>query len=178
MKKTTLVLIITFLTINLFSQELKFSDLSSDKRPQGPFKSYISKDGNVYAAGDKIKIGIPSSKEVFLYIQNGDGVMVAPRQLTAIASNTDSEIKSIVVWGTKRSGFYAIIRSKGLMGALPTTYSIQIENAITAGEIVASGMTSDMALSDLKKAKDKLDLGLITQENYDSIKITLTKFIK
>ena len=39
-------------------------------------------------------------------------------------------------------------------------------------------MTSDEALSELKKSKDKLDLGLITQEKYDSVKAILIKYIK
>lgn len=39
-------------------------------------------------------------------------------------------------------------------------------------------MTSDEALAELKKAKDKLDLGLISQEQYDQIKADLTKYIK
>lgn len=38
--------------------------------------------------------------------------------------------------------------------------------------------TSDEALSDLKKAKEKLDLGLITQEEYEKIKSELASFIK
>jgi hypothetical protein len=36
-------------------------------------------------------------------------------------------------------------------------------------------MSSDEALSELKKAKDKLDLGLITQEEFNSIKTELSK---
>jgi hypothetical protein len=40
------------------------------------------------------------------------------------------------------------------------------------------GLSSDDALAQLKKAKDKLDLGLITQEEYDKLKAELTKYIK
>jgi hypothetical protein len=39
-------------------------------------------------------------------------------------------------------------------------------------------MTSDEALTELKRDKDKLDLGLITQEKYDSLKTELSKYIK
>jgi hypothetical protein len=46
------------------------------------------------------------------------------------------------------------------------------------GEVKSFGMTSDEALAALKKAKDKLDLGLITQEEYEKIKSELTPFIK
>ena len=38
--------------------------------------------------------------------------------------------------------------------------------------------TSDEALAELEKAKDKLDLGLITQEKYDKIKAELVPLIK
>jgi hypothetical protein len=36
----------------------------------------------------------------------------------------------------------------------------------------------EIALAELKKAKDKLDLGLITQEDYDKLKAELSKYIK
>jgi hypothetical protein len=39
-------------------------------------------------------------------------------------------------------------------------------------------MTSDEALEALKKAKDKLELGLINQEEYEKIKQELTPYIK
>ena len=35
-----------------------------------------------------------------------------------------------------------------------------------------------IALAQSKKGKDKLDLGLITQEEYDKLKADLTKYIK
>lgn len=37
---------------------------------------------------------------------------------------------------------------------------------------------SDKAMMELRKAKDKLDLGVITQEEYDKIKVELFKYIK
>jgi len=57
-------------------------------------------------------------------------------------------------------------------------YSVQFENALSTGEIKGFGMTSDEALAELKKAKEKLDLGLITQEEFEKIKAELTPFIK
>lgn len=39
-------------------------------------------------------------------------------------------------------------------------------------------ITSDEAISELKKYKDKLDLELITQEEYDAKKLELSKYIK
>lgn len=45
-------------------------------------------------------------------------------------------------------------------------------------KIIDNSMNSDEALSELKKAKDKLDLGLISQSEYDNKKLELSKFIK
>ena len=39
-------------------------------------------------------------------------------------------------------------------------------------------MTSDKALAELKRQKDKLDLEIISQAEYDSIKAVLIKYIK
>lgn len=44
--------------------------------------------------------------------------------------------------------------------------------------IKPSAMSSDEALSELKRAKDKLELGLITQATYDSLKVEYSKYIK
>ena len=163
---------------SLFSQELvlKQDDLNAEKRPKGDFTSYESKDGSVYKIGDKITIGVPSSNKTFAFITEGDGVLLPITQLLASASGQQVEIKRIDVGGTKRTGFYASLRCKGLTGL--SNYSVQLENAISVGEVKSFGMTSDEALAELKKAKDKLDLEIITQEEYDEIKADLMKYIK
>lgn len=176
-------IILSFVTLimfsgSLFSQELvlKQDDLNAEKRPKGVFTSYESKDGSVYNIGDKITIGVPSSNKTFAFITEGDGVLLPITQLLASASGQQVEIKRIDVGGTKRTGFYASLRCKGLTGL--SNYSVQLENAISVGEVKSYGMTSDEALAELKKAKDKLDLELITQEEYDKIKADLMKYIK
>jgi hypothetical protein len=78
------------------------------------------------------------------------------------------------VTGSTRQGYKMNILSKGIIG----TYVIIVEDGISVGEIKSNGMTSDKAMVELKKAKDKLDLGVITQEEYDKIKIELLKYIK
>lgn len=178
MKKLLSILILLLIMVGtkVFAQELKYSDLQGDVRPKGEFTSYVSKDGAVYKIGDKITIGVPSSNKTFAFITEGDGIILPITQLTAISSGQQTEIKRISVFGTKRSGFFVSIRSKGITGL--SNYSIQLENAITTGEVKSFGMTSDEALTELKKAKDKLDLEIINQAEYDSIKMELVKFIK
>lgn len=68
------------------------------------------------------------------------------------------------------------MRTKGYSGL--TNYTIDFENALSNGEVKGFGKTSDEALAELKKAKDKLDLGLISQEEYDKVKAELVPFIK
>ena len=53
-------------------------------------------------------------------------------------------------------------------------YANEIENLIKKSMI----MTSDKALAELKRQKDKLDLEIISEAEYDSIKAVLIKYIK
>ena len=135
------------------------------------WKSYVSKDGITYKAGDIIKIGFPSSVNEFKFIRAAGGGPYQTKEL----SGREVEIKYFMASGFKNEGFQPVAVCKG---ALLSYYNIEIENAIQTGEIKSFGMTSDEALSELKKAKDKLDLGIITQAKYDSLKIEYTKFIK
>lgn len=167
------MLVCTMSTIISFGQKIKYSDLGTVTK--GDFDSYLSKDNAVYKIGDRLKIGFPSSNKTFAYISYGDGIFIAIKPLPASSSGQETEIKKILVSGTKRAGYSVYFRTKGITGL--TNYTIQIENAISSGEVKSFGMTSDEALAALKKAKDKLDLGLITQEEYDKIKADLVKYI-
>jgi hypothetical protein len=175
MKKHLLIYLITLIsTLTVQAQELKFSELNESKR--GRYTSYVASDGSVYKVGDKVKIGMPSSNKTFAFIYEGDGLLIPMTPLQAGASGQETEIKWIGITGTKRTGFQVTFRTKGMIAL--SNYSIQFEQAVASGEVVGYGMTSDQALTELKKAKDKLDLGLITQEEYEKIKEELSKYIK
>jgi len=171
-------LVITFfLTIaasTVVGQEIKFTELASAQR--GEFTSYLGSDGAVYKIGDRIKIGVPSSNKTFAFITEGDGFIIPITNLYASSSGTETEIKKIFVIGNKRAGYSVSFRTKGLTGL--SNYTIQFENALSTGEVKGFGFSSDDALAQLKKGKDKLDLGLITQEEFDKLKTELTKYIK
>lgn len=160
-----------------FAQELKHSDLKNLKNTKTKFTTYIGKDGGVYKVGEKLTLGLPSGLQSvdknFTFVNEG-AVMLTP--VTGLNAGTSSEIIRFGLVGTKRSGYSVLVRSKGFIGI--QNYSIDLENAIAAGEVVSTGMTSDQALNELKKAKDKLDLGLITQEQYDTIKAEMAKIIQ
>jgi hypothetical protein len=162
------------ITIKSYSQEIKYADLATASK--GEYNSYFASDGATYKIGDKIKIGVPSSNKTFAFIYEGDGIILPITPLHASASGNETEIKRIAVVGNKRAGYSVVFRTKGISGL--SNYSIQFENALSVGEIKGFGKTSDEALIELKKAKDKLDLGLITQEEYDKLKAELSKYIK
>ncbi|MCW2120727.1 hypothetical protein [Flavobacterium sp. 7A] len=170
-KLLTLALLTSIIS---FGQEINFKDLSNSSR--GEFISYVSQDDATYKVGDRIKIGVPSSNKSFAFITEGDGFLLPITNLTASSSGQETEIKKIFVVGNKRAGYTVSFRTKGITGL--SNYSIQFENALSTGEVKGFGKTSDEALTELKKEKDKLDLGLITQEEFDKSRAELGKFIK
>ncbi len=170
-----LTLMMSFITVVSLGQEVKYDDVQSGLVKKGKFETYVSKDGSVYKVGDKIQFGTPSGTNgKFVTIQNVD-IMGTISVVGAEAINTSAEIKKIRVYGTKRAGYKVSFQTKGLTGI--DNYILYIEDAIQVGEIKSFGMTSDEALTELKKAKDKLELGLITQEEFDKLKTELSKFI-
>lgn len=187
MKTLMKVLLLTLICTNVIGQELKYEDLNTGTKPKGPFTSYECKDGTVYNVNDYLTIGYPSGGD-FVFITNQSDFLATmealngkPQTINKLGpteSNTKTQIKNIVLGGSKRNGYYVYIKTKGMLGKLASTYTIQIENAIDAGEIKSDRFSSEDALNDLKRAKEKLDLGLITQEQYDSIKLVLGKYIK
>jgi hypothetical protein len=160
MKSPAMVLFLVFIaSFSSFSQELRYSDLNTDKRPKGSFRSYVSKDGTVYQIGDTLKIGLPSLGYSFdyIYVENGfleiaGGQAIKP--LDAAAGSKKLQIKKIWIKGTKKTGLYALLRSKGSMRLLSETYSIDLENAVEMGEIIKSLPSSDQALSEMKRPKE------------------------
>lgn len=145
---------------------------------------YTASNNVTYHIGDTIKLGRGSAPNGdFIYCQMGDAysVMVAigghgqinqglPKNLSGV-NMIIKKIKEITFKGAKLISF-------NVAGGNFVQYKILVEDALATGELKSSGYTSDEALTALKKAKDKLDLGLIKPEQYDSIKSTLVKFIK
>jgi hypothetical protein len=186
--KKILLLLFTLFSGYLTAQELKYSELTGSIKPKGPFKSYVSKHNIVFEVGDTLIIGYPSSN-VFDFISNYSGGLQTlqalsgepvdgPVPLSKTAMGSKSIIKDIKLAGSKRTGYFCNVYGKGMLGSVGSTYIIQIENAIDAGEIKTDIFASEDALNELKKAKEKLDLQLITQEQYDSIKLVLKKYIE
>ena len=178
MKKAILFTISTLISAMSFGQQIDFTTLqkATNGDVKGEYRTYVSKDGTIYNIGDKIKIGHPATNRTFSYINMGDGFFIPIQPLTSDFSGIDTEIIRIIVYGNKRMGFKVSFRTLGISSV--ANYSVDIENAIETGEIKRTGISSDEALSELKKSKDKLDLGLINQRQFDSLKTHYSKFIK
>lgn len=177
MKKINMMmtLMMCLMTMVSYGQEVTYEQVKNGSADKGKYHSYVSNSGETFKVGDKIEIGYPTGANGnFVTIQ---AMSVINGQLFPVGSqaiNTTSEIKKINVGGMKKQGIYALFRTKGIA----SVYIIKIEDAIDLGEVKTSGMTSDQALSELKKAKDKLDLEIITEDEYEDIKSELLNYIK
>lgn len=182
--KNNLTNLFLLICLSSFSQTIKFSELTNERADREDFKTYVSKDGAIYNVGDTIHINSPSKSNGEFATINGriEGDMA----FTNIPASSYFENKNIVIESIFATSGNALNPStvifhfaeKSKYGGAAVLYYIEIEKAIKLGEVKSFGMTSDEALIELKKAKDKLDLGLITQKEYDNVKTKLRKYVK
>ena len=141
---------------------------------------YKANDGYIYKVGDTLTIGRPSSNKTFGYIVSGLTAAAlsgtAPEPLTSSSSGTKTFIKRIAVGGTKRMGFKMYVVGTGVCRLCPN-YMIDFEQALATGEIESKGYTKESAIAKLKQAKDLLDLGMMSQADFDKLKESLKQYI-
>ena len=173
MKKTlTLITLMGLLSFSLSAQVAKYGETTQ----RGFYDSYIAKDGTHYKSGDKLKLGSPQSgHKTFTHIQFGND-LGGYTPLDANKSGIELYIDKFYVNG-KNFG-YKISFWMRVEGVNVVKYLVLAEDALESGELIGFGMTSDQALQELKKWKDKFDLELITKEEYEAKKQELSKFIK
>ncbi len=174
MKKLLLVLALG-LSVSAYSQTITQSDLDNmvKRVVMKKFTKFLDGNGNEYKIGDELTVGYGSNNGNFVHVLGF--VMLSNVPVMPGVSGSKIIISKIRVTGSKRNGFRVFISSKpkGVM-----TLMFELKSAIDNGEIVGKGYTSDMALFELKKSKDKLDLGLISQEEFNSKRKELAKYIK
>jgi hypothetical protein len=172
--KNLFLMLFVFCGLNLFSQEVKYTDFRGDtKLKVGRCTSYVYKDGNTYKVGDRLKIGSTSMQgsNIFAYVREIIP-FISNTQLNIAQSGSETTIKALYLEGNKKAGY-------SVAAVCTRSLRIELDQAIESGEIKLFGvMSSDDALTSLKKAKDKLELGLITQAKYDSLKVEYSKYIK
>jgi len=169
--KKLLLTIILILGIGIaFAQTATYDDVIN-KKVKGKINTYISKSGEVFNVGDTITLG----------------ASVANVNYTTLFQNA---ITSTYPLQNRYSGSICRIKSmRSTAKVVPTRFtkpqgcgfailSINLQVSIDLGEIQSELITSDQALTELKKCKDKLDLGLITQDEFNKKKEELSKYIK
>ena len=174
MKKTLFILTLFVSTLS-YSQLVTFEEFEAvEKQKKVKLDSYQAKNGQVFNIGDKITIGQPAkSNDTYLNVAMND--LGTLRTLGISVKGFESEIKKFKVQGAKRTGFYVIAVTKSRDGL--SNFWIAIEDAIKEGEIETTGLNREDAIAKLKETKDLLDLGMITQEEYEKVKKELTPII-
>lgn len=162
--------------------------------------AYVASDGVTYQVGSKITYGYPTNGKYYVYFKDVTGSIMsslgddentssadmrANREAAERIENraggvaTIKKIQCLPVdpFNRKTCGckIYLVLNRGGLA-------CTNFEEAIATKEIVAKAnpddVASEAALEELKKWKEKLDLQIITQEEYDAKKAELMKKIK
>lgn len=159
---------------------LKFEEIENASTFK-TYDGYIAKDGSAFMKGDIINIKFPTKDgRVFQYIYEQKGLLSGRTQLSPKYSNSELEVIGVLVGqedilGSKKFK-YAEVIAKG-EGAL-TGIIIEIENAIASGEVQSKVISEKEALEAIKIAKEKFDLGLITEEEYEKVREEMKQYIK
>lgn len=146
-------------------------------------------DGNRFVVGENLKLGYGSNpRKDFQFINISPAswatIMAGPKivSLGSGWANLEMTIKDFKLWGTKKQGkkWYII-----LGGGNIANYACEIREALDFGEVRTAlndskkqnnTNNSDLSIADeLKKLKELLDSGIITQEEFDAQKAKLLK---
>lgn len=147
---------------------------------------FVGFDSMKYKIGDKIKMGKAMGGQsefswVLQYTQDDVSTLRKPKSaafdslvVVGITENTKFNDYNV------KCHYYYLTNSRDSY----MTYSFVFNKAIESGEVVSKNSkfivhpTSEQALEQIKKAKEKLDLGIITKEEYDAKVNELKQYIK
>lgn len=153
------------------------------------FRSYKCKDGTVVNVGDKLIIGSPSTNtNQFTFIYQGkvsitSAIFVTPQPVAGSYQAEEVVIDNIIVYHAKNSkksvlNMVLYVSNPNFANTLKNRTILDFEKALQLKEIHnPNAMTKEVAIAKLKEAKELLDLGVITQSKYDSLKAVLSPVI-
>lgn len=168
--KKIIILLLLIISYTSFAQTATYNEVLT-KQKTGILQTYITENGEVFSVGDTITIGVSFRNEQYDFIQQNAGIAYYPLYNTASGSK-------VIIKSIKANSKIVIINTTKPQGLVYGLIIINFENSIKNGEVISKIMSSDKALAELKKYKDKLDLGLITQEEFNAKKLELSKYIK
>ena len=206
--KKIFTLLFVGLCLCSYAQTITYQDILDQKsakeltgRKSGDdITAYVASDGVTYRIGSTITYGYPTNGKYYLYFKDvtGSWLNTLAEDENATASDravnqeraervenraggvaTIKKIQCVPIdpYNRMTSGckIYLVLNRGGLA-------CTNFEEAIATREVVIKAnpedVASDAALEELKKWKEKLDLQIITQEEYDAKKAELMKKIK
>lgn len=202
MKKIFILIFVVFSTFS-YAQTVTYQDLRDQrsakeltgKKGGDDITAYEASDGVVYKIGSTITYGYPTSGKYYLYFKDVTGSWI--NALTDDGETTAGRAanQEVAERVENRAGGVATIKRIQCVPVDPynkLTCGCKIylvlnrgglactnfEEAIAVGEIQTKMKSSDAALQELKRWKEKLDLQIITQEEYDAKKAELMKYIE
>lgn len=155
------------------------------------FKSIKDYNGNIYKVGDKFKLGTPQKVQgalenthfLGIYISDAISTIIAPTDIVTTlrlpGHNWSGAECTVIKIGVRKTFGFAMPFI--VLSCLGTEISIaSIDTSLITKELIDPNapMSSEEAISKLKGLKEKLDLELISKQEYDSQKNELAKFIK
>lgn len=173
-----------------------------------PFNSYVTQQGHTLSIGDTLVLAYPSSRsnqslidskeqQRFEFVQYGKRLILRNNQYfsdqspdaypTNRLSGERVLIKEIVAIhkGSRKKplAVYLVLgeQNNRAFGLYKHLTIADVENALKYGEIElknTSHISRKEAIAKLKESKELLDLGIISEEEYRSIKVKMTPIIK
>jgi hypothetical protein len=133
------------------------------------------------ASFSQVQLGRPAGFGSIMSAMSGEAPLMAGQSL----QNTITVVREIRLYhkGSKKKPLNVVLvlgePNDRAFGANKYLSVLDTENAYQIGEIRLANrlMTREEAIAKLKEAKDLLDLGLMTQEDYDAIKEKMTPII-
>jgi len=178
---------------SLTSSEAKDLEITSGFRNGDEILEFTLEDGNVIKKGSEFIIGTPLNPTTFTYTRIYVGYYNLLSELLSPSIVLNSSFKGTKVIVESLKVNRQKLKRKSELMILAYVYDpamsslfgekrrtiVDLELALSTGEVVNPNqkMTREQAIGKLKEAKDLLDLGLLTQEEYDKIKLELTPII-
>ena len=208
MKKIAVFFLLSCLFLNVFSQTVTYQDILNQKsakeltgRNSGDdITAYVASNGITYTKGSTITYGYPTNGKYYVYFMDvtGSWLNALAEDENASSSERASDRERAERVENRAGGMATIKKIQGVpidpfnrknsgckiylvlnRGGLACT---NFEEALAVKEVITKAnpddVASDAALEELKRWKEKLDLQIITQEEYDAKKAELMKKIK
>ena len=206
MKKLSFLIIAFLVSSSVFAQTVVTYDMLRCNRNEAKaFKSlkptaYTARDGHTYHIGDRVLLGYPTGQHATSVNNGGYAVHTSTQSnyktIVSDASIAAAVIGGVITYMADRHGEYltinniniipprknstvgATINIKGQVRGVGSVTVKDFETALDLGEIQTEGLTKEIAIQQLREAKERLDLEIITREEYEALKAELTPYIK